>query len=66
METGDVDCDGEVGSVDALWVLWLVAGTVHNLPCLPAADVSRDGVTNAIDAQLILQYVAGLIPALPV
>ncbi len=64
--TGDVDCDGETGSVDALWVLWLVAGTVQDLPCLPAADVNRDGVTNAIDAQLILQYVAGLIPALPV
>ena len=60
---GDVDGDGEVSSLDALWVLWLDAGLVNSL--LPSveegiADINRDGIVNSIDAALILQVVAGL------
>jgi uncharacterized repeat protein (TIGR01451 family) len=56
---GDVDGDGEIDSVDALWVLWLEGHIVSALPVPPAGDVNKDGRTNAIDALLILQIHAG-------
>lgn len=63
---GDVDCSGDVTSVDALYIVQYAAGLLTSLSCVGNADVNRDGYVNAIDATLILQYVAGLIPALPV
>ena len=67
---GDVDRDGEVSSVDALWVLWFDAGLVEFLLPLKdndndgeedrIGDIDRDGLVNSIDAALILQIVAGL------
>jgi hypothetical protein len=57
---GDVDGDGDIDSVDALWVLWLEAAIVHAVPVPPAADVDKNGVVDVIDALLILQIEAGL------
>ena len=58
---GDVNCDGFINSVDALFVLQLVAGLLTSLYCHDAADVNGNGTINAIDAALILQTTAGLI-----
>ena len=67
---GDVDRDGEVDGLDALWVLWFDAGLIDAL--LPLKDNDQDGLTdligdidgdrivNSIDAALILQIEAGL------
>ncbi len=70
---GDVDCDGDVDAVDALFVLQYVVGmrqgsdqcppppgTLH----LPAADVNCGGIVDAVDALFILQYVVGARPEL--
>ena len=62
---GDVDCNGVVNSVDALWVLWLVASLVNSLPCPEVADVNLDGAIDAVDAALILQVEAGIVDSLP-
>jgi len=59
--SGDVDCDGEVTSIDAALILQLDAGLVASLPCQAAADVNADGAANAIDAALVLQHVACLL-----
>ena len=56
---GDVDCDGNVTSIDAALVLQFVAGLLDELSC--SGDVNLDGVTNAIDAALILQIDAGFL-----
>jgi uncharacterized repeat protein (TIGR01451 family) len=58
---GDVNEDGRIDSVDALWVLLLQAGLVDDVPSRGAADVSKDGRVNSADAALILQHHAGLI-----
>ena len=63
---GDVTCDGETDTLDALFVLWLAAGMIDTLPCPNGADVNFDGVVNSLDAALILQYRAGFIESLPV
>ena len=67
---GDVDRDGEVDGLDALWVLWFDAGLVNAL--LPLKDNDGDGLTdligdingdrlqNSLDAMLILQIEADL------
>ena len=62
---GDVNCDGDVTSIDAALVLQLTAGVVSFLFCLESADVNEDGNTTSVDAALILQFTAGLIPSLP-
>ena len=56
---GDVDGDGDVTSLDSLFVLWLVADLIDETE--KSADVNGDGVVNAVDAALILQKEAGLI-----
>ena len=62
---GDVSCDGEVTSVDAVLVLQFSAGLLPVLPCQSAGDVNGDGSVNPLDAILILQFVAGLLSSLP-
>jgi uncharacterized repeat protein (TIGR01451 family) len=56
---GDVDDDGDIDSVDALWILWLEADIVDSVPVPPAADVDKNGAIDVIDALLILQIEAG-------
>ena len=58
---GDVNCDDEVGSVDAALVLQYDAGLAGDLDCAKNGDLNDDGDINAIDAAIILQEVAGLL-----
>ena len=53
---GDVDCDGVVNSIDALYILQFHAALMPALPCPEAADVNGDGGVDSIDALLILQF----------
>ncbi len=62
---GDVDCSGEVTSIDAALVLQFVAGLLGTLTCQDAADVNESGGINSIDAALILQLTAGFFERLP-
>lgn len=62
---GDANCDGEVNSVDARYILVVEVGLVDALPCPGGADVDLNGVVNPIDALLILQFEAGTIDSLP-
>lgn len=75
---GDVDCDGDVDSVDSLMVLRHVAGLAltQQPPCPdigtaaaepPAVfgDVDCDGDVDSVDALLVLRHVAGLPAGLP-
>jgi hypothetical protein len=58
---GDVDCDFETDSVDALQVLRYVAGVGPFAACLDAAgDADCDGEIDGVDALAILRAVAGL------
>jgi hypothetical protein len=58
---GDADCDFDVDSLDALWVLRHVAGIQPDAACLAAAgDANCDAITDGLDALAILRYVAGL------
>jgi hypothetical protein len=61
---GDVNCDGEVDSIDAALILQYGAGLIGSLPCQQNGDVNGDGSVDAIDAALVLQFVAGLIDEL--
>ena len=58
---GDADCNGMVNSIDAAFVLQLVAGLIGTVPCPLAADTNGSGEIDAIDATLILQIDAGLL-----
>ena len=63
---GDVDCDGRVNSIDALYILQFHAALMPALPCPEAADVNGDGSVDSIDALLILQCLAcGPLETLP-
>ncbi len=74
---GDVDCSGDVSSVDALKVLQYVAHLPVNLgPSCPqlgtdagggqvAGDMNCDGVADSSDALVILRHVAQLPLGLP-
>jgi hypothetical protein len=64
--SGDVDCDSNVNSLDALRVLRGTAGLPQPGACFAAsADVNCSGVVTAIDALLVLRHAAGLPVALP-
>ena len=62
---GDVNCDGDVSSIDAALILQLTAGVVAFLFCGEFGDVDGDGNVTSVDAAIILQFTAGLIPSLP-
>jgi len=62
---GDVNDDGDVNSLDALYVLQFDADLIQTLPNQPSGDVNENGRVNSIDAALILQYEAGLLHQLP-
>jgi len=72
-EFGDVDCDGQINSVDALKVLNYGAGLSYNQtePCQnigseiltngeQQGNVDCDGTVNSVDALKLLLYSAGL------
>ena len=64
---GDVNGDGEVNSIDALWVLLLEDGIFGFPPpdsWYQAGDVNDDGRLDSVDALLILQFHARLIDEL--
>ncbi len=61
---GDVDGDGFITSLDALWVLQYDAGLVAGVPIPEAADMNRDGAIDSLDAQFILWVDGGIILAL--
>ncbi len=60
----DVNCDGAVNTIDALFLLQFDAGLMESLPCEQNADVNADGRINSLDAVLILQFDAGLLQTL--
>lgn len=62
---GDVSCDGEVNSIDAVLLLQYVARIIEALSCQELADTSGDGNIDSVDAALVLQFDAGLIDSLP-
>ena len=57
--SGDVDCDFDVDSVDALFVLQFTASFAEPV-CIDAGDVDCDGDRDAVDALKIAQHVANL------
>lgn len=65
MKLGDVDCNENINSVDALHVLRKVAGLVDILPCEQAADVDGNKLINSVDALHILRYTVGIIDHFP-
>lgn len=64
-DLGDVNCDGDIDSIDVYFVLWLESGVFSFVPCPGNADVNLSGNVTSVDALLILQYHASLLPALP-
>ena len=62
---GDVNCDGDVSSIDAALILQLTAGVVASLFCGDFGDVDGDGNVTSVDAAIILQFTAGPIESPP-
>jgi hypothetical protein len=62
---GDVNCSGDITSIDAVLVLQFTASLLGALSCQDAADANGNGSIDAIDASLILQLVAGFFESLP-
>ncbi len=62
---GDTDCDQDVDSVDALWVLKDTAVLPHSAACIAEGDVDCDGDRDSVDALFILRHVAALPVNLP-
>ncbi len=64
---GDVDRNGTVDSIDALYTLYFSAGVIWpdpNAGLYGKADLNNDGLIDSSDATLILQFHAGLIESL--
>ncbi|MBQ7646536.1 MAG: InlB B-repeat-containing protein, partial [Clostridia bacterium] len=62
---GDVNCDGEIDSMDAVETFKYDAGLVDlDADQLFAADVNGDGEADSSDAVMILKYDAGIIDAI--
>ncbi|MCH8815509.1 MAG: S8 family serine peptidase, partial [Chloroflexi bacterium] len=62
--SGDVDCDDDVDSVDALFVLKFLA-SMGEPDCIVAGDVDCDTDVDAVDALKIIQHVANIPVTLP-
>lgn len=63
---GDTDCDKDVDSVDALWVLRDLAGLSVEAKCIEdAGNVDCDDDRDSVDALFILRHVAALAVTLP-
>jgi len=62
--TGDADCDHNIDSVDALFVLRHVAD-LGDSACIDAGNVKCDDGLTAVDSLFILRYVAQLTVNLP-
>ena len=62
---GDVNCDTSVDPIDAVFLMYLEAVVIDELPCPDAGDANGDGETSLIDATVILQFTARLISSLP-
>ncbi|MCH8009595.1 MAG: hypothetical protein IIC91_12105 [Chloroflexi bacterium] len=62
---GDVDCAGDVSTVDAALILQFDTGLIDSPRCLDGGDVNDDGNVDTIDASIILQLVRGLIDGMP-
>jgi hypothetical protein len=60
-----VNCDRDIDSIDAFFVLWLESGVFSFVPCPENADVDLSDDVTSVDALLILQYHARLLRALP-
>lgn len=59
---GDVDEDGSIGTLDALYTLQYYAGIIDLTPKQKlAADVDQNGDIGTLDALLILQAYAGIV-----
>ena len=63
--SGDVNCDGQVNSLDAILIMQFFARLTFGLPCQNVGDLNGNGSVGPLDALLILQYEAGLLDALP-
>ncbi|MCI0855911.1 MAG: dockerin type I repeat-containing protein, partial [Chloroflexi bacterium] len=63
-DLGDVNGDGVIDPLDALWVVFQTAG-IAEVPWPNVSDVNDDGVIDPLDASLILQFAAGLIDEFP-
>lgn len=62
---GDANGDGNITSVDALWVLYVVAGIADQGALRGNCDVNNSGTLTSVDALWILYYVSGQIVAFP-
>ncbi len=54
----DVNCDGGSDSVDALYILQVVAGITSFTSCQNVPNLNDDGVIDVLDALVLLQYEA--------
>lgn len=61
---GDVNCNGDVSSIDVALMLQNIAGLLSSLSCPQNADVNGNGSLDSIDAALVLQYIAGFLDEL--
>jgi len=57
---GDVDCSGDLDSVDALRILRHVVELGADPACMVRGDTNCDGVIDATDALRVLRNVAGI------
>jgi hypothetical protein len=60
-KVGNVNCDGDVDSLDATIVLQYDASLLSEYACPDQGDTNGDGVSDAEDAAPILHFTAGLI-----
>lgn len=61
---GDVNGDGDVNIVDALFIAQNTVGLRPTLPCLSESDVRQNGDADIVDALFIAQFTVGSRPIL--
>ena len=57
----DINCDGEADSIDAMYLLQVIAGLTSFTACANVANVNGDDVIDARDALYLLQHEAGML-----